>query len=528
MGIIALPNIPPKGPGAGIQWELRSNSARFPALSGYTRTLERGGSHFAATLRYENLNTSEAARMRAFLSTCRGQAQRFYLRDFGYTKRGSFAAPELLTNNYFASGTTGWAGYNGTLTAADGILRSAYDGSAGLEWGVRKDSITVTQYAPYALRAQFAGSKIGSTAVYKTEIGDGAVGSLVALSALGLGTVARVALGTTFSVFGYQDGTVGEIVGNYVDLSYMSLARCALVDNGPNDLTFSDQINNAAWTKAGATATTNTYTAPDGTVTGDGLVEDTSTGNHQTFQNTANLGAATDCVAFAMLRQTTPARDATIFVGSSAAAGYAFADFNLSTGATSGVGTSGTATNARAFSAPMGGGWYACWVIARLPSGVPNGIMIRLLSGGSGSYTGTTGEIGVWRAGCAASSVPTRGMQTTTTADTDGTSQTGSALYLKGLPASTNGLLLADDLAEIITPSGSQFVRSIAPLNTDAAGLGYWQFEPPLRESPADNAGVIICNPLMRAMLDDRTVRWTQRHAGFVDLEFTAVEDMTA
>src|SRR6185503_16156126 len=111
--------------------------------------------------------------------------------------------------------------------------------------------------------------------------------------------------------------------------------------------------------------------------------------------------------------------------------------------------------------------------------------------------------------------VPTR-LRQTTTAASSGISQTGGALYLKGLPASTNGLLVADDLGEIITPSGSQFVRTLAPLNSDAAGLGYWQFEAPLRESPGDNAGVVICAPLMRSLLDDRTVRWTQRHAGFV------------
>jgi len=47
-----------------------------------------------------------------------------------------------------------------------------------------------------------------------------------------------------------------------------------------NLLTYSDDFSNAAWTKAQSTITSNTIVAPDGTLTGDKLVENTATAAH--------------------------------------------------------------------------------------------------------------------------------------------------------------------------------------------------------------------------------------------------------
>jgi hypothetical protein len=117
-------------------------------------------------------------------------------------------------------------------------------------------------------------------------------------------------------------------------------------------------------------------------------------------------------------------------------------------------------------------------------------------------------------------------MQTTVSGDADGTSQTGAALYIKGLPASTNGLLLTDDLVEIVTPGSSELKRVTTTLNSDAAGMGFLQFEPPLRQSPANNAAVLILKPLMRCLLDDNSVDWSVTQGSFTDLQFRVVEDV--
>jgi hypothetical protein len=53
--------------------------------------------------------------------------------------------------------------------------------------------------------------------------------------------------------------------------------------NVTNLLTYSEQFDNAAWTKADATVTANTQVAPDGTTTMDKLVENTANSTHYTY-----------------------------------------------------------------------------------------------------------------------------------------------------------------------------------------------------------------------------------------------------
>jgi hypothetical protein len=98
-------------------------------------------------------------------------------------------------------------------------------------------------------------------------------------------------------------------------------------------------------------------------------------------------------------------------------------------------------------------------------------------------------------------------VQTTTTA-TSGTAQTGNGLHIKGLPASTNGLLLPNDEFEIITALGSELKITQAALNSDAAGLGYLQFGPPIRGVLADNAPVIVHEPMGYFMFAGDAVGW--------------------
>jgi hypothetical protein len=72
------------------------------------------------------------------------------------------------------------------------------------------------------------------------------------------------------------------------------------------------------------------------------------------------------------------------------------------------------------------------------------------------------------------------------------------------LPVSTNGLLMPDDEIQV----GNELKLVTAPLNSDAAGLGYLQFEPPLRGAPADNAPVILHEPMGRFLFTGELVGW--------------------
>jgi hypothetical protein len=318
----------------------------------------------------------------------------------------------------------------------------------------------------------------------------------------------------------------GYEAGHYVSVPFTSLARCALVDNGPNALLYSDQLDNAVWNKARTSIVSNATTAPDGTSTADAIVEDTSVStSHLVTQGASRASVAEDLCAYGYFKRGSGTRDIQMFIVADGSSN-GFCSFNLGAGTTGTSGVNGTATNVRTFIRDAGNGWYYCAVVARCPATTSLSIEVDLLNAGSASYTGDgTSSIYAWRVGAARSAVPTRGAQTVATALPSGTTQTGSGLYLKGLPVSTQNIRAAGDMVEIILPTGSQLVRLTAALDSDAAGLGYLQFENPVRVSPADNAAVIFNQPMMRGILSEGPM-WPTRPGLFSDFDLDLIEDI--
>jgi hypothetical protein len=183
-----------------------------------------------------------------------------------------------------------------------------------------------------------------------------------------------------------------------------------------------------------------------------------------------------------------------------------YVDVNLSTGALSGASVGANWANVRTAIVALGNGWYYVALTGRKTNAATT-LRARIYlasAAGTTSYSGDgASSIYVWRAALAQSAVAMRLRQTTTTAAAAST-QSGSALHLKGLPASTSGLLLAGDWFEI----DGQLKMAIAPLNSDAAGLGYLQFSPPLRRSVSDNTPVIVCRPMGRFMFAGDAPGW--------------------
>lgn len=141
-----------------------------------------------------------------------------------------------------------------------------------------------------------------------------------------------------------------------------------------------------------------------------------------------------------------------------------------------------------------------------------------MTSGGSVSYLGTTGAIDAWRVAVYRSSVPSRGAQTTSAA-TSGTSQTGSSIYVKGLTASTSGLLLAGDFFEV----NGELMQCVASLDSDNAGLGLLQMHRAPQTPIADNDPIIVLNPFGRFRLasDPRIV---ERFGVYTDVDLQLIE----
>lgn len=494
-------------------WTTIGNAATFNSpFSGTTRTYGRPGVRMGCTITLPPAKGENRARMLAVLRALKDRSNYIWVPDFtttlktGLPVRGSFPANEVFANNNFASGTTGWEAARCTLSVSDRVLRltnAKTDGGAPFE--VRQESLAVTQYAPYALRSMIA-------SVSRPGMSNGTFfdGTNYAVDRAGLVVQSRVPLSATSSAIypGVFDssGTVA-LAGDYGELSWTSLARCFLVDNGPNALLRSDEFDNAAWTKSGTTVTANYYTAPDGTLTGDRLIEDTSTGEHYALQSVVRTATVAEwCFVIAMkggdvggLRNRARLR-----ILDSAATNAISATFDLSGGViSSAAAATGSAANARAFMQAMGNGWYACCIVGQMPaSDTTIRAVINLIENpNNSSYTGSgSRNIGVWRATLAQSSVPVRLTQTVAAATT-GTTQTSNRLYVKGLPASTQNLLKAGDMVQI----GGQINQLIAPLDSNAAGLGVLICGNPWR-SPADNAPVIVNTPMCKMQLASDTI----------------------
>jgi hypothetical protein len=121
-----------------------------------------------------------------------------------------------------------------------------------------------------------------------------------------------------------------------------------------NLLTYSEQFDNAAWTKTNSTVTTNATTAPNGTLTAEKLITNSGASSGRasvSITAAANTSATLSC--FAKQGETSVFG---LFI-SDGVTGRA-ADFDLITGTVSGTPTAGMTASIQ----PVGNGWYRCVV----------------------------------------------------------------------------------------------------------------------------------------------------------------------
>ena len=487
-------------------------------FGGQTIVAARGGDRLALTLEMTKHGgrtaegLAERAQLRSWLASLRGRQNAVYAIDKSARRRGSFPTGELLANNNFTDGTTGWTTSGEYAhTVSEGVLRATRTAMTANQFALwRSANVTVTQYAPYAIRfcVQPGRGSYDTNGFTVDDSANSVTGSIY--TNYGLLTQAMVPSTTNIRPALNDRVTSSYLAGDYLNFTYASLSRCALVDVRPNYLVRSDEIDNASWSKTNITVSAGTGTAPDGTSSADFLTENTSNAFHSVSQSVTVSASAQDyalCVPVAASNRSfcfLEMSDGTTFVNQYFALGA-----GGSVGATGSTGASWA--NRRAFTVNLGGGWVLCCLVAR-KTGSSTSLSVTIggaTADGTGSYVGTSvTSIAVWRATLAASSVPGAIRGTTAAAVPIGFPPTGSALNLKGLPASTNGLLEVDDQVEIVTARGSELKVITARLNSDAAGRGYLQFEPPLRTSPTDNAPVIIHQPMGRWLFSGDAVGW--------------------
>lgn len=158
-----------------------------------------------------------------------------------------------------------------------------------------------------------------------------------------------------------------------------------LVQWAPNNLvTFSEQFDNAAWSKTAVTVTANAAVAPDGTTTADALVETTATSTHQIFR-LPGLGVNTYTYSFY-----------------AKASGRTQVQVEQESGGNARFTLTGTGT-ALALGAntvsitSVGNGWYRCSTTFTVTGAF--GVYLLLYNGSTNNYTGDgTSGVLLWGA----------------------------------------------------------------------------------------------------------------------------------
>lgn len=268
--------------------------------------------------------------------------------------KGLVLGSELVTNGDFSGGSTGWAIVGANVTIASG--KATWNAAAANEritqgtLDALKWYLVAFDVVDYAAGTVYFNSTNGN----KTVTGNGRY-SYYITGATNI-YIRAGAAGFTGSI---DNISVRELPGNHA-FQATSTSRPVLSARY-NLLTKTEQFDDAAWTKTGATVTPNSVTAPDGTLTADALVEDGTTGNHWVFQT---VGATASHLSSVYLKAGSRSWAALRVTLTGPVVSYAY--FDLTNGVVGSVASGLTASITS-----VGNGWYRCTIAGTLSGSIP-------------------------------------------------------------------------------------------------------------------------------------------------------------
>ena len=191
-----------------------------------------------------------------------------------------------------------------------------------------------------------------------------------------------------------------------------------LVEEQRTNLLLRSQEFGTTWSTVDASITPDTTTAPNGTVTADKLIENTVNATHRTFQSVAIASPYTlSCSFYAKAGERS--RVGIWFRGASST-NRTQVTFNLSTGLTSELFSTGLFSGGVASMTAVGDGWYRCSLSANCAAGetaaqVTFYLMNNTVTISNATYIGDGASgIYLWGAQLEAGSFPTSYIPTTT------------------------------------------------------------------------------------------------------------------
>lgn len=208
---------------------------------------------------------------------------------------------------------------------------------------------------------------------------------------------------------------------------YTGQCKGLLVEEGRTNLvTYSAQIDNAAWVKVASGVTANAVTAPDNTLTADKLIADTSASSHAIYQTRTGTNETLTISVYAKSAEKTSFRISL----SNSLNSSATANFDL-VSVTTGTSVSGSDYSSISSSIiPLNNGWFRCILTAtKAAVNTVNNPYIEL---GASAFTGdNTSGIYIWGIQLEQGNGPTSYIPTTSstvTRSADVASITGTAL----------------------------------------------------------------------------------------------------
>ena len=292
--------------------------------------------------------------------------------------------------NFVACGHNGTGSYAYSyFNLSDGTVVSSGTGhttsiqSVGNGW--YRISSTFTSGSTSSIAFEILTSDNGSRVSYT---GDGTSGVYLWGAQLSVGSVPG----------DYTPTTSAAVYGPRFDFDPVTLAARGLLieEQRTNLLTYSEQFDNAAWTKTRSNVTANAAAAPDGTVTADKLVED-STASDTHYIDVSGV-SFTSGTSYTFSIYAKAGERSAIRIQGSLSRYAPDATFDLSTG---------TVTSGSGSISSSGNGWYRCSVTATATSTGTSGINIFLASPGI-IYTGNgTSGLFIWGAQLEAGSFAT-------------------------------------------------------------------------------------------------------------------------